>query len=51
MNFQFTHPLYLFTLLPALAWVVWLFVKSDVQIGAARRWTAFALRVDRKSVV
>ena len=45
MNFQFTHPHYLLALLPALAWVVWLFWKSDVQIGTARRWLAFVLRI------
>ncbi len=45
MNFQFTHPLYLIALIPALVWTVWLFFKSDVQIGTARRWLAFALRL------
>ena len=45
MSFQFTHPLHLLALLPALAWVVWLALKSDVQIGAGRRWLAFLLRV------
>lgn len=45
MNFQFTHPYYLLLLVPALAWVIWFGWKSDVQIGAWRRWIAFALRV------
>jgi uncharacterized membrane protein len=45
MTFQFTHPLYLLALIPALAWVIWLAWKTDVQIGAWRRWTAFALRI------
>ena len=45
MNWQFTHPLYLLTLLPALAWVIWLFWKTDVQIGSVRRWTALVLRL------
>jgi uncharacterized membrane protein len=45
MNFQFTHPTYLLALIPALAWVIWLFWKTDVQIGTARRWIAFVLRV------
>ena len=44
MNFQFTHPLYLLALIPALAWVIWLFRTSDVQIGAVRRWVALVLR-------
>ncbi|HEY0548642.1 MAG TPA: glutamine amidotransferase, partial [Verrucomicrobiae bacterium] len=45
MNFQFTHPNYLLALIPALAWVVWLFWKTDVQIGTFRRWLAFLLRI------
>jgi uncharacterized membrane protein len=45
MNFQFTHPNYLLALIPALAWVIWLFWKTDVQIGAFRRWLAFLLRI------
>lgn len=45
MNFHFTHPLWLIALGPALAWVVWLAVKSDVQTAAWRRWTSAALRL------
>jgi len=45
VNFQFTHPLYLVLLIPALAWVVWLSIKSDVQINPWRRWSVFALRL------
>src|ERR1043166_6030744 len=45
MNFQFTHPTYLFALIPALAWVLWLFWKTDVQIGTVRRWLALVLRI------
>lgn len=44
MNFQFTNPNYLFLLPPALGMIVWLAVKSDVQIGPFRRWLAFLLR-------
>ncbi len=44
MNFQFANPLYLLLLAPAMAWVIWLAWKSDVQISAWRRWTAFILR-------
>jgi Ca-activated chloride channel family protein len=44
MNFQFTNPGWLFLLPVALAWVVWLTLKSDVQLSPWRRWTAFALR-------
>jgi uncharacterized membrane protein len=42
--FQFTHPYYLLLLPFALAWVIWLVVKSDVQISRWRRWSAFAVR-------
>jgi Ca-activated chloride channel family protein len=45
MNFHFTHPLWLLALLPALAWIVWLAVKSDVQTARWRRWASGALRV------
>jgi len=45
MNFQFTHPLYLLALIPALAWVIWFAWKSDVQVSARRRWTASGVRV------
>lgn len=45
MNFQFTHPEYLLLLPPALAWVIWLFIKSDVQINNWRRWAAGILRL------
>src|SRR5215212_5841746 len=45
MNFQFTHPLHLLALIPALAWTLWLFWKTDVQIGFVRRWLAFLLRI------
>ncbi|MGA3182700.1 MAG: glutamine amidotransferase [Verrucomicrobiota bacterium] len=45
MNFQFTNPVWLLTLLPALPWVVWLSCKSDVQVGPWRHWSALALRL------
>lgn len=44
MKFQFTNPLYLTLLLPALGWVFWWHWKTDVHISAWRRYTAFALR-------
>src|SRR4051794_11974575 len=44
MNFQFTNPLFLLLLAPAMAWVIWLAWKSDVQISSWRRWTVFVLR-------
>jgi uncharacterized membrane protein len=45
MKFQFTHPHFLWLLPLGVAWVIWLTLKSDVQIGAWRRWTAFAVRM------
>jgi uncharacterized membrane protein len=44
MNFQFTHPQFLWLLIPALAWVIWLTLKSDVHVAKWRKWTAFAIR-------
>src|SRR6266852_3120866 len=44
MRFQFTHPLYLLLLVPAMAWVVWFAWKSDVQISTWRRWLAVSVR-------
>jgi len=45
MTFQFSNPVWLAALPPAVAWVLWLFWKSDVQIGAWRRWMALVLRL------
>jgi uncharacterized membrane protein len=45
MNFQFTHPVYLLALVPALGWVLWFALKTDVQTTSWRRWTALAMRV------
>ena len=42
MRFQFTHPLSLVLLVPALAWVLWFAWKSDVQVGLWRRSLALA---------
>ena len=44
MKFQFTHPEWLLLLPVAWAWILWLALKSDVQIGAWRRWMAAGLR-------
>ena len=45
MTFQFSNPTWLWALPPAVAWVGWFFWKSDVQIGAWRRWMALGLRL------
>lgn len=42
---NFTHPWYLLLLPPALAWVLWLALKSDAHLGPARRWVALGLRL------
>src|SRR5712672_515306 len=44
MHLQFTHPIYLLLLVPALAWVLWFAFKSDVQVGAWRKWMALIVR-------
>ncbi len=45
MQLQFTHPYYLLLLAPALAWVIWFALKSDVQVSSWRRWTALIVRI------
>jgi uncharacterized membrane protein len=45
MPFQFTHPYYLFLLVPGLAWVIWFAWKTDVQVALWRRWTALIIRI------
>ena len=45
MSFQFSNPVWLLALIPAVPWVVWLSWKSDVQIQAWRHWTALVLRL------
>src|SRR5215472_6256925 len=42
---QFTNPIWLLLLVPALAWVIWFALKSDVQVSAWRRWTALTIRL------
>ncbi len=45
MSFQFTHASWLWALVPALAWILWFSVKSDVQLSTWRRWTSLSLRL------
>ncbi len=45
MNFQFSNPNYLLLLPFALAWVLWLAWKSDVQVSPFRRWLATGIRL------
>lgn len=42
---NFTHPWYLLLLVPGVAWVLWLALKSDAQLGPVRRWFALGLRL------
>lgn len=44
MNLHFTHPWYLLLLVPTLAWVIGLTLKSDVQLSPWRRWTSCVIR-------
>src|SRR4051812_3219729 len=44
MHLQLTHPLYALLPLPALTWVIWFGLKSDVQLSAWRRWVAVMVR-------
>jgi uncharacterized membrane protein len=45
MSFQLTHPLWLLLLPVGLGWIVWLAIKSDVQIAPWRRWSSGTVRV------
>jgi uncharacterized membrane protein len=45
MNFQFSHPEWLFALPAVWGLLVWLAWRSDVQTSAWRRWTALGLRL------
>lgn len=43
--FQFTHPIWLLALPPAIWWVLWLFHKSDVHLSPFRRWATLCIRL------
>ena len=45
MSFQFSNPIWLLALPTGGVVDLWLFWKSDVQIGTWRRWTALVLRL------
>ena len=42
---QFTHPYWLFALLPALAWIFWLGWRTEAQLSPWRKWLALTIRV------
>jgi uncharacterized membrane protein len=45
MSLQFTHPIWLWLLLGAVPWTIWLTLRSDVQLSTWRRWTSFSVRL------
>jgi uncharacterized membrane protein len=45
MKFQFTHPIYLLALIPALAWVLYFAWKTDVQLSPWRRQVTIGIRL------
>jgi uncharacterized membrane protein len=45
MPFAFTHPLWLWLLIPATAWTLWLAVKSDAVLTPWRRRVSLVLRL------
>src|SRR5437867_12155839 len=45
MRFQFTNPWFLLLLAPALAWLLWFGLKTDVQTSRWRQWMGLGLRV------
>lgn len=45
MNFQLTNPWWLGLAPICVAWVIWLALKTDVQISPWRRWTALSIRL------
>ncbi|MBN8246639.1 MAG: VWA domain-containing protein, partial [Verrucomicrobia bacterium] len=45
MTVQFTEPLWLLALVPAVAWVLWLARTSLAEGGPVRRWLALGLRL------
>ena len=45
MSFQFTHPDWLFLLIPAVGWTLWLAWKSDASLSPWRRHVSTALRL------
>lgn len=42
---QFTHPIWLLALIPALAWVLWLGWQTEAQLSRWRKWLALTIRV------
>lgn len=45
MKFQFTHAIWLLCLPPALAWVIWLAARSEVQVSRWRKAVSLLVRL------
>ncbi len=45
MHFQFTHPIWLFLLIPAILWTLWLVWRTDVSLTPWRLWVSTGLRL------
>ena len=45
MHFQFTHPIWLFLLIPAILWTLWLVWRTDVSLTPWRLWVSTVLRL------
>ncbi len=45
MNFQFTHAIWLWLLLPTAAWTLWLAWRSDASLNPWRRWVSASIRI------
>lgn len=45
MNFQFTSTFWLWLFVPAVAWTLWLAIKSDAQLSPWRRWLTTLIRL------
>ena len=45
MTFQFTHAVWLWAVVPALGWIIWLARKSDIRLSSRRWWASLLLRL------
>lgn len=45
MTDHFTHPIWLLLLAPAWAWILYLSIRSNAQLSAARRWAVVTVRL------
>jgi Ca-activated chloride channel family protein len=45
MSFQFSQPVWLLLLVPAIAWTLWFAWRSDASLAPWRRWASATLRI------